>query len=62
MRHQILLLTLGACLYGADRVPMEVNYQDSASYRWLNKKVLDRRLLDDMHSLDKWTGHCRLYS
>jgi len=35
---------------------MEANYQDSASYRWLNKKVLDSRLLDDMHSLDKWTA------
>jgi hypothetical protein len=35
---------------------MEADYQDSASYRWLNKKVLDSRLLDDMHSLDQWTA------
>jgi hypothetical protein len=55
MRLGILLLTLGACSHAGDRVPMEANYQDSAAYRWLNKKVLDSRLLDDMHSLDKWT-------
>src|SRR5579872_1006102 len=56
MRVRIVLLALGGCLYAADRVPMEANYQDSASYRWLNKKVLDSRLLDDMHSLDQWTA------
>lgn len=43
-------------VYGADRAPMTVNFQDSASYRWLNKKVLDNRLLDDMKSLAPWTA------
>ncbi len=56
MRLQIILLTLGGCLYAADRLPMEADYQDSASYRWLNKAVLESRLLDDMKSLDKWTA------
>jgi hypothetical protein len=56
MRVRILLLVLGSCLFAADRVPMEANYQDSASYRWLDKQVLDRRLLEDMHSLDMWSG------
>ena len=56
MRIGVFLLTLGGCLYAAGRLPMEADYQDSASYRWLNKKVLDSRLLDDMHSLDQWTA------
>ncbi len=32
--------------------PLTATFQDSASYRWLNKKVLDSRLLDDMSTLD----------
>ena len=56
MRIGVFLLALGGCLYAADRVPMEADYQESAAYRWLNKKVLDSRLLDDMHSLDQWTA------
>lgn len=35
--------------------PLAANFQDSASYRWLNKKVLASRVLDDMSSLDYWT-------
>ncbi len=35
---------------------MVANFQDSAAYRWANKKVLESRLLDDMESLDKWTA------
>jgi hypothetical protein len=35
---------------------MAVNFQDSAPYRWLNKKVLASRLLDDMESLNQWTA------
>ena len=30
-------------------------YENSAAYRWLNKKVLESRLLDDMERLNKWT-------
>jgi len=36
------------------RRPMEANFKDSASYRWLNKKVLGKRILDNMASLDNW--------
>lgn len=50
----ILLISTG--LLGADRVPMTSNFQDSASYRWLNKQVLDRRVLDDMTDLSQWTA------
>jgi len=33
---------------------MAANFQDSASYRWLNKMVLESRLLDNMESLWRW--------
>jgi hypothetical protein len=36
------------------REPMQANFRDSAMYRWLNKKVLDKRTLDNMESLDNW--------
>jgi hypothetical protein len=36
------------------REPMTENFKDSAAYRWLNKKVLHKRVLDDMESLDSW--------
>ena len=36
-------------------LPMAEEYENSAAYRWLNKKVLESRLLDDMERLDKWT-------
>jgi len=31
-------------------MPMVPRYEDGAEYRWLHKKVLDSRLLDDRHS------------
>jgi len=57
MRPSIWVLMFGICLLGGERAPMAVNFQDSAPYRWLNKKVLESRLLDDMQSLDKWTAY-----
>ena len=33
------------------REPMEANFKDSAMYRWLNKKVHDKRMLDAMENL-----------
>ncbi len=56
MKPILLVLGLGACLLAADRTPMVANFQDSAAHRWLNKKVLESRLLDDMKSLDHWTS------
>ena len=49
-----LLCTIGAL--AGERSPMTVNFKDSASYRWLNKAVLESRLLDDMTKLDQWTA------
>ena len=34
---------------------MQPNYEDGAEFRWLNKKVLDSRLLDGMEDLSKWS-------
>ncbi len=36
------------------RRPMEAIFKDSAAYRWLNKKVIGKRTLDDMENLDNW--------
>jgi hypothetical protein len=40
---------------GAPERPMQPIYQDGAEFRWLNKKVLDSRLLDGMEDLSKWS-------
>ena len=39
-----------------ERAPLTANLQDSASSRWLEKKVLESRILDDMESLGGWTA------
>src|SRR5258708_1459673 len=36
---------------GSPREPLKVKFENSASYRWLNKKVLESRKLDDMENL-----------
>jgi len=40
---------------GVPERPMQPVYQDGAEFRWLNKKVLDSRLLDGMEDLSKWS-------
>ena len=54
----VLLLAMGTVVPAQipGPPPLTANFQDSASYRWLNKKVLASRLLDDMSSLDNWTA------
>jgi len=37
------------------RRPLQAKLEDGAEYRWLNKKVLDSRLLDSMESLSNWS-------
>jgi hypothetical protein len=34
---------------------MQARYEDGAEFRWLNKKVLDSRLLDSMEDLAAWS-------
>jgi len=36
-------------------MPMQPAVRNGAEYRWLNKKVIDSRLLDGMESLSKWS-------
>lgn len=37
-----------------NEMPMPVNYEESAEFRWLQKPVLESRLLSDMEKPDKW--------
>src|SRR5215472_14738914 len=43
----------------APAMPMLARHGDGAEFRWLHKKVLDSRLLDDMDNLASWSfaGH-----
>ena len=41
----------------SDRAPMKADFKNSAAYRWLNKKVMDSRLLDGMESLANWQSY-----
>ena len=36
-------------------MPMQAKYEDGAEFRWLNKKVLDSRVLDSMEDLSTWS-------
>ena len=58
LRFAFTLLAIGTDLLAQipEPPPLTANFQDSAAYRWLNKKVLASRLLDDMRSLDHWTA------
>ncbi len=48
----------------APPMPMPIEFQNSAEFGWLQKKVLDSRLLDDMDDLGAWSiqGQARLSS
>src|ERR1700681_1104451 len=49
---------LGAALTAqqiAPEMPMQARYKDGAEFRWLNKQVLDSRLLDSMEDLSAWS-------
>jgi hypothetical protein len=36
-------------------MPMQARFEDGAEFRWLNKKVLDSRVLDSMEDLSSWS-------
>ncbi|UCG59315.1 MAG: glycoside hydrolase family 9 protein [Phycisphaerales bacterium] len=38
-------------------MPMPIEVSDTIKYRWLNKPVLESRLLDDMEKPDNWSHH-----
>ena len=56
MRPLLILLILFPGLFSMTGIcqPMKVNFEHSAPYRWLNKEVLDSRMLDNMETLDHW--------
>src|SRR5208283_4224424 len=50
----VFLLILPAFAGEGPRAPMQARFQDSAMYRWLQKPVLETRLLDDMENPATW--------
>src|ERR1700748_3660884 len=54
----ILFLGVGRPLFAQQdqpRKPLQAKLENGAEYRWLNKKVLDSRLLDSMEDLSTWS-------
>ncbi|MDP4224592.1 MAG: glycoside hydrolase family 9 protein [Bacteroidota bacterium] len=54
MRYNILLAMLVACIAISGQEPVKIDVRNSASYRWLNKTVLDSTILDDMEGTRQW--------
>ncbi len=52
----IIFISFFVYSFAQTREPLKVNFENSAAYRWLNKKVLDSRLLDDMENISTWNG------
>jgi len=59
MRKLIFLFALALPFSAAgqqpDGAPLRARVEDGAAFRWLNKPVLDARILDDMESLAAWS-------
>ncbi len=57
--HTILCIFYSGAFVTAQQVapemPMQAKYEDGAEFRWLNKKVLDSRVLDSMEDLSTWS-------
>ena len=54
----LLLFYFGPSLVAqetAPEMPMQARAEDGAEFRWLNKKVLDSRVLDSMEDLSTWS-------
>ncbi len=49
-----LVIATGLCLAGAPRMPMPIEFENSAEFRRLGKTVLEARLLDDMSDPARW--------
>jgi hypothetical protein len=52
----LLLAILLLFSLSSDREPMKADFSNSASYRWLNKEVQERRVLDEMEDMDHWVS------
>ena len=42
-------------LLQSEHRPLEVNFRESAAYRWLNKEVIESRMLDEMDNPPTWS-------
>jgi hypothetical protein len=56
MRYYVALLVVGFGLWTAAQEQRADRFTDSAANRWLSKKVLARRVLDDMDTPAHWTA------
>ncbi len=54
MRYKLFIVLLALSITVKGQVPMKANVQNSALNRWLNKKVLENRVLDSAETLDHW--------
>jgi hypothetical protein len=60
-RNLVLSAFIGLCAccvpaqQDVPRMPMQPKYEDGAQARWLQKKVLDSRVLDSMEDLSTWS-------
>jgi len=60
MVWRISVLIIGISLHlpaqpDQPRMPMQAKLEDGAEYRWLQKKVLASRLLDNMEDISTWS-------
>ncbi len=51
------LFLFNSQLLAQTREPLKVNFENSASYRWLNKKIIDSKPLDGMENLETWKSY-----
>jgi hypothetical protein len=54
MKYKLIIVLLALSITVKGQEPMKVNVQNSALNRWLNKKVLENRVLDSAATLDHW--------
>jgi len=62
LRTALVVICLGVSLSAQQAAeqatpakPMQARFEDGAEFRWLNKKVLDSRVLDSMEDLSSWS-------
>ncbi len=59
MKFLLSILFSGIFFTCFSQDPLKAEFRHSATYRWLNKEVLNTRVLDDMESVDHWTAFTR---
>jgi hypothetical protein len=54
MTTKIIIVMLAISVIARGQEPMKINGQNSASLRWLNKEVIESRVLDNMENSGNW--------